>query len=277
MRCLSCSCNFIELKNVRFSPLVKNEGVDIVVPCNVCKGCDTPQMDAKQMNMLRRKAADKYREKNSLLTSQQIIGYRKKLGMSQLVFAKFLNVGEASIKRWETYYIQDASQNDHIRLKCDESQVAEHYIDLQLRYAKPSVYTGGKRFSLDMIKNVDQHFLKSLPNCDSHLDVLHFYTDFFHFKRFNMGITGSQYTSLKCGPAPYQYKCICKMVGGSPKSRPAAVILDDSEKKTMDTICELYCTMGGETLSELAKKEKGYIATNGIDFISYKYSSDLLI
>jgi hypothetical protein len=41
--------------------------------------------------------------------------------MSQTAFASYLKVGEASIKRWETYYVQDVVQDDHIRLKCDEA------------------------------------------------------------------------------------------------------------------------------------------------------------
>ena len=41
--------------------------------------------------------------------------------MSQAAFANYLKVGEASIKRWETYFVQDVVQDDHIRLKCDEA------------------------------------------------------------------------------------------------------------------------------------------------------------
>lgn len=63
------------------------------------------------MNFLRRFAADAYRKKHNLLTSDQIIRYRESLGMSQTAFANYLKVEEASVKRWETYYIQDNVQD----------------------------------------------------------------------------------------------------------------------------------------------------------------------
>jgi DNA-binding transcriptional regulator YiaG len=76
-------------------------------------------MDSGQMNQLRKISADEYRKKHGLLTSAEITQYRKRLDMSQIQFAEYLNVGEASIKRWETFFIQDKIQDDHIRLKCD--------------------------------------------------------------------------------------------------------------------------------------------------------------
>lgn len=76
-------------------------------------------MDTSQMNILRRKAADEYRRQSNLLTSEQIVKYRSMLGMSQAAFAKYLKAGIASIKRWETYFVQDVVQDEHIRLKCD--------------------------------------------------------------------------------------------------------------------------------------------------------------
>ena len=225
MKCLNCSCGLTELRNVRFTPVVKNEGVDIVVPCSVCKGCNTPLMDGKQLNLLRRKAADRYRENNQLLTSQQIHRISEKIGNVPSVFAKFLNVGEASVKRWETYYIQDSSQNDHIRLKCDEAVSEFNYLDLHWRYLKPSFLTGGKKFSLDIVKHVENHFVKVLLDCCPYLQTLHFYSDFLHFKRFNMGLSGNKYIPYKCGPCPFRYKEICQLMGHHSKPNPLTIAL----------------------------------------------------
>jgi hypothetical protein len=38
--------------------------------------------------------------------------------MTQRQFAEFLRVGEASVKRWETWLVQDASSDELIRVKC---------------------------------------------------------------------------------------------------------------------------------------------------------------
>ena len=118
MKCLKCKNEeFIEQK-IRFKPSIKGEIVEVIVPCMTCTKCHSPLMNSEQMNILRKAAADKYKELHGLLTSSQIITYRKQLKMSQSAFADYLNVGEASIKRWETYYIQDASQDELIKLKC---------------------------------------------------------------------------------------------------------------------------------------------------------------
>ncbi len=101
---------------MRLTPEVKGIEVEVVVPTFVCAKCKTPLMDTEQMNVLRRTAADKYREMNHLLTSQEIIHFRNTLGMSQVAFANYLKVGEASVKRWESYFVQDVAQDEHMRL-----------------------------------------------------------------------------------------------------------------------------------------------------------------
>lgn len=117
MKCLKCKSEKFEKKNISLSPEIKGEKVPVSVPAFVCKKCGTASMTDQQMNVFRRVAADTYREKHGLLTSQQIIRFRESLGMSQLSFANYLQVGDASIKRWETYYVQDSSQDMHIRYK----------------------------------------------------------------------------------------------------------------------------------------------------------------
>lgn len=49
------------------------------------------------------------RKKRGLLTSDEIKQMRRILGMSQREFADFIGVGEASVKRWETWLVQNKS------------------------------------------------------------------------------------------------------------------------------------------------------------------------
>ena len=60
-----------------------------------------------------------YRAAAGLLTADQIRQAREKLGMSQRVFADYLGVGEASLKRWEIGSLPDKSSNELIRIKSD--------------------------------------------------------------------------------------------------------------------------------------------------------------
>src|SRR3989344_1030621 len=107
MKCLQCRNVKFEKKKMRFSPEIKGEVIEVIAEAFVCLKCATPFMDAEQMNGLRKIAADFYRQKYGMLTSSDILHFREHLKMSQTEFANYLNVGEASIKRWETYYVQD--------------------------------------------------------------------------------------------------------------------------------------------------------------------------
>ena len=231
-------------------------------------------MDHKQMNHLRRAASDKYRETRNLLTSKEIIQYRERLGMSQLSFANYLNVGEASIKRWETYFIQEASLNDHIRVKCDEAYAESNILFILSKSGQADIYTGEKTFSFSLFKHLESTMLQKLGACTNYLDKLHFYLDFLHFKRHKKGITGIKYVPLKFGPSPYQYKLYSKMA----QPLLSGVGFNTQENQTIDDICGFYKQdEGGKKMYDLSCKEKGYTDTSENSFISYKYAHNLLI
>ena len=75
MKCLNCDCEKFEIKNTRFTPEIRGEEVETVAPSFVCTNCQTPLMDSEQMNVLRKKAMDKYRKQHNLLTSEEIVKY----------------------------------------------------------------------------------------------------------------------------------------------------------------------------------------------------------
>jgi Fe-S oxidoreductase len=70
MQCLRCDCEQFVEKQVRFDPEIKNEVVEVIVPCTVCRNCEAPHMNDDQMNFLRRTAADKYRERHGFAEAQ---------------------------------------------------------------------------------------------------------------------------------------------------------------------------------------------------------------
>ena len=123
LKCLVCDLQFATLipKKINFTPLIKGEIVEVTATCMVCKNCQSTFMNTAQMNVMRRLVADTYRENHNLLTSIQITYHREELGMSQSAFARYLGVGKTSVRRWESYYIQSASKDNLIRLKCDKS------------------------------------------------------------------------------------------------------------------------------------------------------------
>ncbi len=230
------------------------------------------------MNALRRVAVDQYRKAHKLLTSQEIIRYREELDLSQVGFAKYLGVGEASVKRWETYYIQDFSQDCHIRIKCDEEYAGLNYISLVSK-KKPDIFNGLKCFDIqafvqirDLFKNTFSHEEITHDNLQ---DKLFFYIDFLHFKTHRRSITGKRYTSSKSGPAPQSSQFLHKSLDkiGYQFFKP----LDAEEKNTTYHLCGLCKEIGIPRLCDLSRQELGYVRTKDSECISYDYAKNLLL
>ncbi len=278
-KCIQCSSSAFEIKPLSFFPKVKQQVVEVIVPSNVCKECNQTLMDTEQVNLLRKRASDRYRELHGLLTSKEIVAFREKLGMSQVAFAQFLSSGEASIKRWETYYVQDKSQDKLIRIMCDQPYSESNYFYLQSKYANIDIYSGLKSFSSDLFKEAEESFQHTLCGRNAQLRRLYFYLDFLHFKRHNQCITGLRYTPLKSGPSPYNYKWLMNPSNPKPSETfpKKTTLLEGQEKQTLEDVCKFFLKDNGQSLYSFSSQEKGYIETTEDQFISYKYAKDLLI
>lgn len=288
MKCLNCDSENFESKNLRFNPEIKGEEVEVVVPSFVCTTCQTPLMDGEQMNRLRRSAADKYRKKHSLLTSEEIIHYRASLGLSQAAFANYLKVGEASIKRWETYYVQDAVQDDHIRLKCDEAYAELNALQVHWKSHSPNIYSGNRSFCLELFKQAVR-FLIGPTKSPLFLNKALFYSDFKHFQLQGVGITGARYVHLEYGPCPDQFQNIYQLFlakgvltsSGHHKlksvEKPDLTVFSDSEREVLELVAHLACKDGGKELLQVSHEEQAFKKTEPLQLISYEFSKDLKI
>jgi putative zinc finger/helix-turn-helix YgiT family protein len=288
MKCLNCDGNKFEKKNCRFTPEIKGEEVEVIVPAMVCSHCSTPLMDDEQMSHLRKMTADIYRKNHGLLTSEEIIRFRSMFGMSQIAFANYLKVGEASIKRWETYFIQDISQDEHIRLKCDEAYAEFSALNVEWRSHPPDIYSGKRRFSWELFKQAALYLIKYTKS-PLFLNKALFYADFKHYKLFDVSITGARYAHLEYGPCPKRYEMLFEFMlreslltraGGhnlKPATQANLSVFDDSEKEVLESIAKLAERDGGQRLLELSHKEDAYRNTQSLDLISYEHAKTLKI
>ncbi|MEM8727696.1 MAG: type II TA system antitoxin MqsA family protein [Chlamydiota bacterium] len=286
MRCFKCNNPQLEKRRRRFYPEIKGVKVEVIVEANVCQKCGASVMDPSMMDALRRSAADKYRSDRGLLTSEQIRTYRESLGMSQSAFARYLHVGEASIKRWETYYIQDSGQDEHIRLKCDAACAEYNALAVYWKTDSPNIYSGKKRFDLQMFNNVALYLIAKTNETIIYLNKLHFYIDFLHYRRCGKSLTGARYVPLKHGPCPDQYRELYRSLeregaivkkgnGFEPKTAPDNDRFDDRELETLETVMKIYARKGMKFLYNLSHQERGFIETEECAFISYAFASDL--
>lgn len=289
MRCLKCNSDQFSKRQQRFNLEVKETPVDVIVECLVCENCNSQLMDPAMMTSLRKAAADRYRVMHNLLTSDQIRAYRESLGMSQSAFARYLNVGDASIKRWETYFIQDASQDDHIRIKCDEAYAESNFLDVHWKRDKPDIYSGGKKFNLQLFKNVVLFLSENTKESLIILNKILFYADFLHFKNHFESITGARYVPLKYGPCPDRYRSLFTSLEQTEAikvkknhtleilQRPNLDLFDDTEKESLKTITKLHRQKGGQYLYRLSHDEEAYTKTEECSFISYEHAKNLLL
>ena len=120
---------------------VRGEKLEVEAEAEVCDRCGIQVLTDAQVDPYTVASADAYRVRHGLLISAEIRDVRHRLGnMSQRAFAKYLGVGEASVKRWELGLVQDESNDRLIRMKTD-LQVARanvRRISQYLRDAPPA-------------------------------------------------------------------------------------------------------------------------------------------
>lgn len=286
MECLQCGSNRFEKKKMRFTPEIKGEHVAVLVLTSVCAECSTPLMDDEQMSHLRRAAADQYRRMHHLLTSDQIIKFRQALGMSQTAFASYLKVGEASVKRWETYFVQDVVQDENIRLKCDEAYAESNALEVHWKTHPADIYSGKRRFNWEFFKQA-VCYLVDLTRSPLFLNKALFYLDFIHFKRHGMSITGSRYVHLEYGPCPDQYQNLFDMLihDGTltatshhelkSTAKPDLSIFSEDEKKTLQDVAHLVKNDQGKKLLDQSHDELAFKKTKALQIISYELAKQL--
>jgi putative zinc finger/helix-turn-helix YgiT family protein len=147
MICLRCNNEtFVEAPNAVIEQEFKGETLHVQTPALACSNCGWITLDPARADELRRRTADAYRRKHGLLTSDGIKALRKVLEMNQIEFAAYLGVGESSVKRWETWLVQEKSSDELIRMKCREalsekpaptaSLLAQHHFKITITMAK---------------------------------------------------------------------------------------------------------------------------------------------
>ena len=123
--CLKCGGVMNEHRHLTFDGEVRDERISIVMPGLKCANCGHQTVPGTEMAEFMRRAADAYRSKHMLLTSEAIRARRNALGMTQEEFAEWLPAGVASVRRWELGAVQDAAMDALIRLKTDPVEAQE--------------------------------------------------------------------------------------------------------------------------------------------------------
>jgi len=261
-KCPACS-SLMEFKELKKKKVFK--GLDIEYSGNffVCPGCSLEAGDAGSAGEVQRAIADAYREKAGLLTGREIRELRDFKGMTQEQLSRALNVGVASIKRWESGMVQSRSMDGLLRR--------------QLK-PEPNPYTGNRETSLPRIKLVAQTLEKILSRQllkegDRFLFLGKYlwYADMLAFRRSGRGLTGASYAALPYGPQLNNYRDLVEPINNSDIAD--AEPLSREEHAVIHYIAE--CFPYDRDIYDASHKEKVWYDAPAGSLISYLCAYEL--
>ena len=177
-------------------------GVKIIVPVEqyVCTVCGVEAGTVNQAARIQKTITDAYRKAVNLLTGEEIVEKRKRLNLTQEALAKRMNVGIASIKRWEGGTLQSKSMDHALRIALGGQSAGDSC-------------TGNRTFSIPRIKLVlkefesvlGKHILKKNDKLLFAAKYL-WYADMVAHREIGESLTGSTYAALPYGPQLNNYK-----------------------------------------------------------------------
>jgi putative zinc finger/helix-turn-helix YgiT family protein len=198
----------------------------------VCLVCGLEAGTVEQSSAIQRAISDTYRKTVNLLTGKEIREGRTRLELSQEALAKRMNVGIASIKRWEGGLIQSRSMDKALRMALQGWIVGDNYI-------------GNRTFSIPRIKLVLRQFesilgKKILKKKDRMLFAAKYlwYADMVAFRDLGKSMTGSTYASLPYGPQLNNYRDLIDQIKNADESSPEP--LSPEEKRIIARIAKTF-------------------------------------
>jgi len=198
---LECPQCRIPAQPVEIEKQARFREVDIryVARLHRCAACGLELADIDEAAAMQERMADAYRQAVGLLSGTEMRRLRQEKGLSQQALADTLEVGIASIKRWETGTIQSRSMDTLLRTQLDDRLCNAH--------------TGHREFSLARIRLVLEAYARHLgrPLLKKDDRMLYaakylWYADMVAFRDLGRGMTGATYAALSMGPQLNNYR-----------------------------------------------------------------------
>lgn len=190
----------METKKMNKSSTFRGVEINFQVEHHVCRVCGIEGGTIDQAAASQRAIADAHRKAADLLTGEEIRERRKELGLTQADLANRMDVGIASIKRWEGGLIQSRSMDRALCLALSNQVVGDSYV-------------GNRPFSIPRIKLVLRQFeslldREILKEEDKGLFAAKYlwYADMVAFRELGESITGATYARLPWGPQLNNYR-----------------------------------------------------------------------
>jgi len=255
----------MEQKKIKQKKTFKGVDIELMADVFVCQECGLEAGTIESAGEVQRAIADAYREKVELLTGQEIKNLRKAKILTQQQLADIMNVGIASIKRWETGMIQSKSMDHALRMQLQCTIHADNY-------------TGNREISLARIKLVAKTFEKILSkrllkSGDKLLFLAKYlwYADMLAFRQFGKGLTGASYAAITYGPQLNNYRDLVRPVKKSDEN--TAEPLSSEELEIIQQVAKKFPKE--QMVYDAAHREKVWKEAAIGSLISYKLTNEL--
>ena len=215
------------------------ENIEVDAQVMLCANCGEEIFNEELDSATLLNAYNEYRRRHKLLSPEEIKRIREQYGLSQRSFAKLLNWGDKTVRRYENGAIQDKAHNSlllflrdpvYMRIYLLENEISlnEKQKDKLLETIKsleketeyrskqrfitlffsgePSEENGYKRFDYEKFCAMVLFFShKSEELLKTKLMKLLNYSDMIFYKENGISISGLKYAHLPYGPVPDKY------------------------------------------------------------------------
>lgn len=328
-------CDFVEetrIENrIELIP-VKGENTEVNSSVRICSKCGEDIFDDELENKNLTFAYDMYRRKHNILFPEQIKGIREKYSLTQQNLARLLGWGEVTLSRYENGSLPEESHNNLLKLIQDPFNMQKLFdengsslspnahkklsqrleeillaktpekimevVSFSSKRSIPGALTGYIRFRPEILMEMVV-FFASKPGgvLKTKLNKLLWYSDFYHFHKYTVSISGATYIHLPFGPVPDQYELflyslmeekdlICEekdfgngLIGENfiAQREIRCEVFSQQALGLLEAIYEVFKTHTSKSISDLSHKEIGYAKTKSGEPISYEYADELLI
>jgi len=233
---ISCPAGHGEMKRTSKQKQMNFRDVDIdyQMDCFVCPICGLEAGTLSQGTDVQKTMADAYRVKVGLMSSREIIEGRKKHRLTQDALAKKMNVGIASIKRWESGIIQTKSMDKMLR----------HVLSGELC---GDLLPGNRSFSIPRVKLALRYLegilnIKIIKERDRMLYAAKYmwYIDMEAYREMGQSVTGAPYAALPQGPQLNNYRDLVEAIISANEKQ--AEPLSEEEKCIIEKIAHAFPT-----------------------------------
>jgi putative zinc finger/helix-turn-helix YgiT family protein len=234
----------------------------------VCQQCGLEADDVSLAAVNQKRISDAYRSAEGLLTGAEIVEGRKRLDWTQEELARAMNVGIASVKRWETGQIQTKAMDDILRRVLSGAKTIGN------------PYTGNRPLSLPRAKLVLEEFSKHLgrkllepTKGDKLLYAAKYlwYADMVAFREAGQSMTGATYAALPHGPQLNNYRELVPSIRQADDTEAEA--LTDQEVRIITRIAMAFPSES--SIYKAVHKEEPYKSKRTGEMIPYSDAEQL--